>query len=52
MIGMIKEAKEGLKNTLRNIDAIREEERVRAVEETIILSSDNNYDSETSKTSS
>ena len=34
---MINEAKEGLKNTLRNNDAIREEERVCMAEETIIL---------------
>ena len=31
MMGMINEAKEGLKITLRNNDAIREEERVRMV---------------------
>ena len=49
---MINEAKEGLEDTLRNNDAIREEERVRMAEETIILSSDDNSDSETSKISS
>ena len=38
--------------TLRNNDSIREEERVRMAEETIILSSDDNSDSETSETSS
>ena len=32
MMGMINEAKEGLKNTLRNNDAIREEERVCAAQ--------------------
>ena len=52
MMGMINEAKEGLKNTLRNNDEIREEERVRMAEETIILSSDENSDSETSEISS
>ena len=49
---MINEAKEGLEDTLRNNDAIREEERVCMAEETIILSSDDNSDSETSKISS
>ena len=52
MMGMINEANEGLKNTLRNNDSIREEERVRASEEIITLSSDDNSDLETSKTSS
>ena len=52
MMGMINEAKEGLKDTLRNNDAIREEERVRMAEKTITLSSDDKYDSETSETSS
>ena len=52
MMRMISEAKEVLKNTLRNNDAIRKEERVRMAEETIILSSDDNSDSETSKISS
>ena len=32
MMGMINEAKEGLKNTLRTNDTIREEERVRPAE--------------------
>ena len=41
-----------MKNTLRNNDAIGEEEYVRMAEETIILSSDNNSDSETSEISS
>ena len=49
---MINEDKEGFKDTLRNNDAIGEEERVRMAEETIILSSDENSDSETSKISS
>ena len=44
MIGMINEAKEGLKNALRNNYAIREGKRVRAAEETITLSSDDNSD--------
>ena len=52
MMGMINKAKEGLKITLRNDDAIREEECVRMSEETIILLSDDNSDSETSKISS
>ena len=52
MMGMLNEAKEGLKNTLRNNDSIREAERVRAAEETISLSSDDSSDSETSDTSS
>ena len=37
---MINEAKEGLEDTLRNNDAIREEERVRMAENTIMLLSD------------
>ena len=41
-----------MKNTLRNNYAIREEERVRMAEETIILSSYDNSDSETSEISS
>ena len=49
MMGMMNEAKEGLKITLRNNDAIREEECVRMEEETITLSSDDNSDPETSK---
>ena len=49
---MTNEAKEGLKNTLHNNDAIREEEHVRVAEEMIKLLSDDNSDSETSKTSS
>ena len=49
---MINEAKEGLEYTLRNNYAIREEERVRMAEETIILLSDDNSDSETSEISS
>ena len=49
---MINEAKEGLEDTLRNNDAIREEERVRMAKETIILSSDDYSNSETSEISS
>ena len=49
---MINEAKKGLADTLRNNDAIREEERVPMAEETIIFSSDENSDSETSEISS
>ena len=52
MMVMINEAKEGIKTTLRNNDAIREEEHVRMSEETITLLSDDNSDSETSETSS
>ena len=52
MMGMMNEDKEGLKNTVRNNDAIREEECVCMAEETITLSSDDNSDSETSETSS
>ena len=49
---MINEAKDGLENTLRNNDAIREEERIRAAADAITLSSDDNYNSETRDTSS
>ena len=52
MMRMINEAKEGLEDTLRKNDAIREEECVPMAEETIILSSYNNSDSETRKISS
>ena len=52
MMVMINEAKDGLKNTQHNNDAIREEERVRAEEDAITLSSDDKYNSETSDTSS
>ena len=48
---MINEAKE-VWNTLRNNDIIMEEEYVCMAGETIILSSDDNYDSETSEISS
>ena len=51
-MGMINEAKEGLEDTLRNNDAIREEEDVSLEEKMIILSSDDSSDSETSKISS
>ena len=46
---MINETKYGLEDTLHNNDAIREEERVSMAEETIILLSDDNYNSETSE---
>ena len=49
---MINEATEVLEDTLRNNDAIREEERVRMAEDTNILSSDDKSDSETSEISS
>ena len=49
MMGMINEAKEGLKITIHKNDAIREEERVRMAEEMITLLSDYNSDSETSE---
>ena len=52
MMGMTNEAKEGLKITLRNNDAMREEEHVHMEEKTIILSSDESSDSETSEISS
>ena len=48
---MVNKAKEGLEDILHNNDAIREEERVCMAEETIILSSDDNSDSETSEIS-
>ena len=49
---MIYEVEEGLEATLHNNDPIREEEHVRMAEETIILSSGDNYDSEKRKISS
>ena len=52
MMGIINEAKEGMKITLHNNDAIREEGRVRMSEKTIILLSDDNYNSETREISS
>ena len=52
MMSMINEANDGLEYSLRADDASREEERVRAAEDKISLSSDGNYDSETSDTSS
>ena len=52
MKGMINEAKDGLKNTLRTNDSIRDEEHVRAAEDMITLLSDDNSDSETSDKSS
>ena len=48
---MIIEDNDGLKNTLRTNDAIREEYRVRAAETAISLSSDDNSDSEIIKIS-
>ena len=41
---MINKAKKGLVDTLRNNDAIREEECVCMAEDMIIISSDENYD--------
>ena len=52
MMTLINEAKDGLEYTLCNNDASREEECVWAAEDAITLSSDDNYDSETSNTSS
>ena len=52
MMTMINEAKDGLENTLRTNDSSREEERVCAAKDAITLFSDENYDSETSETSS
>ena len=49
---MINKAKDGLEYTLRINDASREEERVRAAEDKISISSDHNSDSESSDTSS
>ena len=51
MTTMINEAKDGLEDTLRTYDASRKEERVRAAEDAISFSSDDNYDSESSDTS-
>ena len=52
MMKMINEAKDGLEDTLRTNDAIREEERIQAEEDEITISSDDNSDSEWSDTSS
>ena len=52
MMSMINEAEDVLEGILCTNDASRVEERVRAAENTILLSSDDNYDSETSNTSS
>ena len=49
---MINQAKDGLGDTLRTNDASREEERVRAAEDEISISSDDNSDLESSDTSS
>ena len=49
---MINEAKDGLEDTLRTNDASREEERVRAAEDEIIISSDDHSYSESSDKSS
>ena len=46
MMKMINEPKDGLEDTVRTNDASREEERVQAAENEIIISSDHNYDSE------
>ena len=51
MMTMINEAKDGLENTLRTNDAIREEEHVQAAEDEISISSDENTDAESSDTS-
>ena len=45
MMTMINEAKDGLENTLRTNDAIREEELVRVAADVIQLSSDDNSNS-------
>ena len=52
MMTIINKTKDGLEDTLRTNDAIREGERVRAAEDAISLSSDDNSDSESSNTSS
>ena len=52
MMKMINTAKEGLKDQLRKNDAVREEERDLAAEDVESIPSDNNYDSESSVTSS
>ena len=49
MTGTINHAKEGLKITIRNNYAIREEARVSMAEEAVTLLSDDNSDSETSE---
>ena len=50
MMSMINEAKDGLEDTLSTNDAIREEYRVRAAEDKISISYDENSDSESSDT--
>ena len=52
MMKMINEAKFGLEDQLRTNDASREEERVRAAEDEISIPYYQNYDSESSDTSS
>ena len=52
VVKIINDNKEGLADTLRNNDTIREEECVRVEEETIILLSDDSSGSETSEISS
>ena len=52
MMKMINEAKFGLQEQLRNNDASREEERAWETKDVISIPSDNNYDSESSNTSS
>ena len=49
---MINTAKEGLQDQLRKNDTVREEERGLAAEDVESLASDQNYDSESSVTSS
>ena len=52
MMGIINKAKDGLEDTLCTNDVSREEERVRAAEDTITLSYDDNSDLESSSASS
>ena len=52
MTTMINTAKKVLQDQLRKIDALREEERVQAVEDEISIPSYHNFDSESSSTSS
>ena len=52
MTKITKESKDGLEETLRTNDEIREEEQIQAAEEEISISSDHKPDSESSDTSS
>ena len=52
MITMINTAKDGLLDRLRDNDQVREEENVQAAEDEESIPSDNNSDSESSRTSS